>query len=296
MKIYDCFMFSDENLLLDLRLNSLNEFVDKFIIVEAAFLHNGESKQLNFDINNFKKFKDKIHYIIVEDQTPKIMPFKKEDSKTRESEKKIINSIMRDNFQREQLMKGLIDLENEDLIILSDLDEIPDLNKLNLNEINNEIIIFKQKMFYYKFNLLYENFEWFGSKAVKKKNFISPQWLRNIKSKKYPLWRLDTFFSKNKYTNIKFIENGGWHFTCIKKPVDIHKKLLTFAHHQDYENSNISFKELQKRIHEKKVLYDHSRDKKMKNKWFSETTLKKIDLSFLPSAIRDEKKYKEWLD
>ena len=296
MKIYDCFMFSDENLLLDLRLNSLNEFVDKFIIVEAAYLHNGESKKLNFDINSFKKFKDKIHYIIVEDQPPKIMPFKKEDSKTRESEKKIINSIMRDNFQREQLMKGLIDLENEDLIILSDLDEIPDLYKLNLNEINNEIIIFKQKMFYYKFNLLYENFEWFGSKAVKKKNFISPQWLRNIKSKKYPLWRLDTFFSKNKYTNIKFIENGGWHFTCIKKPVDIHKKLLTFAHHQDYENSNISFKELQKRIHEKKVLYDHSRDKKMKNKWFSETTLKKIDLSFLPSAIRDEKKYKEWLD
>ncbi len=296
MKIYDCFMFSDENLLLDLRLNSLNEFVDKFIIVEAAYLHNGESKKLNFDINNFKKFKDKIHYIIVEDQPPKIVPFKKEDSKTTESEKKIINSIMRDNFQREQLMKGLKNLENEDLIILSDLDEIPDLNKLNLNEINNEIIIFKQKMFYYKFNLHYENFEWFGSKAVKKKNFISPQWLRNIKSKKYPLWRLDTFFSKNKYTNIKFIENGGWHFTCIKKPVDIHKKLLTFAHHQDYENSNISFKELQKRIHEKKVLYDHSRDKKMKNKWFSETTLKKIDLSLLPSAIRDEKKYKEWLD
>lgn len=296
MKIYDCFMFSDENLLLDLRLNSLNDFVDKFIIVEAAYLHNGESKKLNFDINNFKKFKDKIHYIIVEDQPPKIVPFKKEDSKTKESEKKIINSIMRDNFQREQLMKGLKNLENEDLIILSDLDEIPDLNKLNLNEINNEIIIFKQKMFYYKFNLHYENFEWFGSKAVKKKNFISPQWLRNIKSKKYPLWRLDTFFSKNKYTNIKFIENGGWHFTCIKKPADIHKKLLTFAHHQDFENSNISFKELQKRIYEKKVLYDHSRDKKMKNKWFSETTLKKIDLSFLPSVIRDEKKYKEWLD
>ena len=105
-----------------------------------------------------------------------------------------------------------------------------------------------------------------------------------------------TLFSKKKYTNIKFIENGGWHFTCIKKPEDIHKKLLTFAHHQDYENSNISFKELQKKIYEKKVLYDHSRDKKMKNKWFSETTLKKIDLSYLPEEIRNEKKYKEWLD
>ena len=296
MKIYDCFMFSDENLLLDLRLNSLNNFVDKFIIVEAAYLHNGESKKLNFDINDFKKFKDKIHYIIVEDQPPKIMPFKKEDNEIKKNEKKIINSIMRDNFQREQLIEGLKDLDGEDLIILSDLDEIPNLNNLDLNGINNEIVIFKQKMFYYKFNLLYENFEWFGSKAIKRKNFISPQWLRNIKSKKYPLWRFDTFFSKKKYTNIKFIENGGWHFTCIKKPEDIHKKLLTFAHHQDYENSNISFEQLQKKIYEKKVLYDHGRDKKMKNKWFSETTLKKINLSYLPEEIRNEKKYKEWLD
>ena len=159
---------------------------------------------------------------------------------------------MRDNFQREQLIKGLNYLDAEDLIILSDLDEIPNLNKLNVDEINNEIVIFKQKMFYYKFNLLYENFEWFGSKAVKKKNFISPQWLRNIKSKKYPKWRLDTFFSKNKYTNIQFIEDGGWHFTCIKKPEDIHRKLLTFAHHQDYESSKISLEDLRKRLMKKK--------------------------------------------
>ena len=116
-----------------------------------------------------KKFKDKIHYIIVEDQPPKIMPFKKEDNEIKKNEKKIINSIMRDNFQREQLIEGLKDLDGEDLIILSDLDEIPNLNNLDLNGINNEIVIFKQKMFYYKFNLLYENFEWFGSKAIKRK-------------------------------------------------------------------------------------------------------------------------------
>ena len=53
-------------------------------------------------------------------------------------------------------------------------------------------------MFYYKLNLFYEDFKWQGSKACKKKNFISPQWLRNIKSKKYPKWRLDVFFSKKK--------------------------------------------------------------------------------------------------
>ena len=150
---------------------------------------------MNFDINNFKKFKDKIEYIIVKDHPPKIIPFEKNDSEIKKSEKKIINSIMRDNFQREQLIKGLNHLDAEDLIILSDLDEIPNLNKLNVDEINNEIVIFKQKMFYYKFNL-FSRMKWYGSRMIRKKKLISPQWLRNIKSKKYPIWRLDTFFQK----------------------------------------------------------------------------------------------------
>ena len=296
MKIFDTFMFSDENMLLNVRLNVLNQFVDKFIISECAYLHDGSKKKLNFNIKDYQDFKNKIEYILVKEQPPKLQKILSEDTVSQKAEKKNINSLKRENYQREQLDKGISNADANDLIIVSDVDEIPNLNNIDFTKIDEEILIFKQKMFYYKFNLLYENFEWFGSKAIKKKNFISPQWLRNIKSKKYPLWRLDTFFSKNKYTNIKFIENGGWHFTCIKKPEDIHKKLLTFAHHQDYENSNISFDELQKRIYEKKVLYDHTRDKKMKNKWFSETSLKKIDLSLLPPIIRNEKKYKEWLD
>ena len=296
MKIYDCFMFSDEKLLLDLRLNSLNQYVDKFIISEAAYLHNGDKKKLNFNINDFKPYKNKIEYLVVKDQPPNILSFSKEDSIEKINEKKIINSILRDHFQREQLARSLTDLEPEDLIILSDLDEIPDLKRLNLKEIKNEIIIFKQKMFYYKFNLIYENFVWFGTKAIKKKNFISPQWLRNIKSKKYPAWRFDTIFSKNKYRNIKFIDNGGWHFTCIKKPEEIHKKLLTFAHHQDYESSNITLHELIDKIKNKKVLYDHEQDKKGENKWFSEKKLKRIDLNFLPDILKTDKKFKEWID
>ena len=161
---------------------------------------------------------------------------------------------MRDNFQREQLSIGINNLSSEDWVIISDLDEIPNLNKLNFNSFNNEILIFKQKMYYYKLNLYYKNFTWFGSKAIKKKNLISPQWLRNIKSKKYPVWRLDAYFSKKKFTNIKFIEDGGWHFTCIKKPEDIHKKLLSFAHYQDYENAGISLEQLKSKILERKVL------------------------------------------
>ena len=71
MNIYDCFMYFDEDFILDLRLNFLNKFVKKFVITEATYTHNGNKKKFNFDINNFKKFKDKINYIVV-DKQPKI--------------------------------------------------------------------------------------------------------------------------------------------------------------------------------------------------------------------------------
>ena len=67
-------------------------------------------------------------------------------------------------------------------------------------------------MFHYKFNLKLPNFTWTGTKGCKKKDLINPQWLRNIKDKKYSFFRIDTFFSKTKYINVKFIDNGGWHF------------------------------------------------------------------------------------
>ena len=297
MKIYDCFMFSDEKMLLNLRLKYLERFVDKFIIVEASYFHNGQPKKLNFNIKEFAEFRHKIEYVVVKDHPPGIIAENKDDEIFQKDKKKIFNSILRDNYQRDRLTQELQNLNLNDLIIISDLDEIPKLEVTNLEKIDNEILIFKQKMFYYKFNLLYENFTWYGSKAIKRKNFVSAQWLRNIKSKQYPLWRIDVFFSKKKYNNIKFIEDGGWHFTCIKKPKEIHEKLLTFAHHQDYESSNINLKELEKKIENKKILYDHNLDKKSQNKWFTDQTLKKIDLKILPDIISYEKEtYKEWID
>ena len=207
MNIYDCFMFSDEFMLLELRMKILSKFVDKFVISEAKYLHNGDSKKLNFDINKFKEFKNKIEYIVVDHQPPNILSIENKEDDSELNRKKIINSIMRDNYQRENLAKAIQNADDNDLIIISDLDEIPKLNNIDLKNINDEILIFKQKMFYYKFNLYYDNFVWYGSKCVKKKKFISPQWLRNIKNKNYPKWRVDTLFSKKKYSNIKFIED-----------------------------------------------------------------------------------------
>ena len=204
--------------------------------------------------------------------------------------------MARDYFQRENLSRGIEEALNDDLILISDLDEIPDLNKIDLSKINNKIIIFEQKMFYYKLNLFYQDYTWLGTKAVRKKNLITPQWLRNVKGKNYPKWRLDTLFSKKKYTNLYFIKNGGWHFTCLRTAEELEKKLLNFAHHYEYEESGLSIKDLKKLIEEKRVMYDHNIDQKG-YKWSGKSILKNYDIDLLPEYISsNQKKYSDWLD
>ena len=171
MIIYDCFMYFDEDLLLDLRLNTLSKYVSKFVITEATYTHNGTKKKLRFDINNFKKFKDKIKYIIVDTQPPNILPIDDRDNFEKKGQKLILNGYARDNYQRNKLADGIKEAADDDIIIISDLDEIPNLKKINFNQIKNKIIQFKQKMFYYKLNLYYPEFYWFGSRACKKKKF-----------------------------------------------------------------------------------------------------------------------------
>ena len=296
MNIYDCFMYYDEDLLLDIRLNSLEKFVKKFVITEATYAHNGENKKLNFDINKFKRFKDKIIYIVVDKQPKNILELKKGDTKEKTGEKLILNGMARDYFQRENLAKGLVDAKDEDLILISDLDEIPNLESLNFKNIKNNIIIFEQKIFYYKLNLLYDNFLWRGTRAIKNKNFLSPQWLRNIKSKKYPRWRIDTIFSKKKYSDLMFVKNGGWHFTCLKTPDQLEKKLINYAHHYEFQESGLKIADIKKFISEKRVIYDYNVDQKG-FKWSGRSTLKKLETKFLPSYVsKNLHKYSDWLD
>jgi beta-1,4-mannosyl-glycoprotein beta-1,4-N-acetylglucosaminyltransferase len=296
MNVYDCFMYFDEDLLLDLRLNILNEYVSKFIISEATYTHNGAKKKLKFDINNFKKFKNKIEYIVVDNEAPNIWEINSEDSLEKKGQKLIHNGWARDNHQRNQLAEGLKKAEDNDIIIVSDLDEIPNLKNINLHNVKNKIIQFKQKMFYYKLNLYYPEFNWFGSKACKKKNLISPQWLRNIKSKKYSKFRLDLLFNKKKYSDIFYVLDGGWHFTCIRNAEELEYKLLNFAHHYEYEESGLKVQNLKKLISEKRVMYDHNVDQ-TSYKWSGKTKLITVSDPDLPEYINNNKeKYQDWLD
>ena len=296
MKIYDCFMYFDEEVVVNVRLHTLNEFVDYFVIVESRFTHKGDPRELKFDHKKFQKFKDKIIYIIDEEVYPQTHEIKTEDSENEKSVKLIFNASYRENGQRNLIAKGLKEANDEDLILISDVDEIPKLSGLNFKSIKEKIILFKQDMFYYKFNLQLPDLIWTGTKACKKKNLISPQWLRNIKDRKYSFFRIDTFFSKTKFTSIKIISDGGWHFSNIKTPKEIEFKLKSYLHHREFDENPLSVDQIDKIIKNKLAIYDLKVDK-IVNKIGNGNKLEKFEINKLPNYIQiNQNDLKDWID
>ena len=268
MAIYDCFQFFDEEHILDLRLNILNKFVDFFVFVESTINHQGKPKKLNFDPKKFKKFSNKIIYIVVDD--------------TAESIKKphIGGESLVEQHQRNSIMRGLKNCRDEDLIILSDVDEIPDPNKLNLFDKKNKYAVFSQKMFNYKINLLNETENnWHGSKICLKKDLKSPQWLRNLKFKKYPFWRID------KLRNLQIIENGGWHFAYLQNPEKILNKIKSFSHGEFSKGDFTDLEKIKKKINLGKDIFD-------RNISYRKV---KIDSSFPKYIIDNIEKFEKWI-
>ncbi len=296
MRIFDCFMYLDEDVVLDLRLNYLNSYVDKFVIVESNFTHSGKKRKLNFDIKNFEKFKDKIIYLTLNREPPDIQNINDSDNEESKNSKYILNGMKRDFYQRNFIINGLNQSDDNDFILVSDLDEIPKLDNFDFNSVKKKFIFFKQKMFYYKFNLCSESVTWTGTRGCRKKDLKSPQWLRNIKDKSYPLWRLDIMFSKNKYSNIHFIEDGGWHFSYIKTPEDIEKKLKSYAHHREYDLDALGLEKIKKKIENKESIYDLQTDMKT-SKFKSGQKLIVTEMNELPNYIKNNlNKYKQWLE
>ena len=296
MKIFDCFMYFDEEQVLDLRLNVLYQNVDYFVIVESIYNHKGEKRNLLFNSQKFEKFNDKIIYLVYDKIPQLVEPIKETDNEKEKDGKYIMNALYRENAQRDFILEGLKSAKKDDLILISDVDEIPKLSSVNLNQIKNEIILFKQDMFYYKYNLVLPNFKWTGTKAVKKKNLISPQWLRNVKDRKYPFYRIDTFFSDKKYIDIKIINDGGWHFSNIKSPEMIEHKLRSYLHHREFDQVSLSSEEINELVKKKQAIYDLRVDKRV-NKVGNGVILKNFEMKKLPNHINDNiDKYKNWLD
>ena len=296
MKIFDCFMYFNEDVILDLRLNILDKYVDYFVIVESSFTHKGDKRKLQFDNKKFEKFKKKIIYLVYDNKPKDIDEVLNKDHEDIKSRKYILNSILRENGQRNFILNGLKDANEEDLVLISDVDEIPNLEKVEISKIDQKIIMFKQEMFYYKFNLKLPEFFWTGTRACKKKYLKSPQWLRNIKVKKYSFLRLDVLFSDTKFIDIKIIENGGWHFTYLKNAEQIQHKLRSYLHHREFDLNPISVEEINNIIKNKIAIYDLNLDKRAKKIGHGKK-LEKYPLDRLPKFLQDNlNNYQEWID
>ena len=296
MKVFDCTTFFDENLMLEVRFNILNKYVDKFIITEAKFSHSGDKKKLNFDINKFSEFKKKIIYSVIENEPPDIIYKKRENSFIEDKKDMRLNSIKRIAFQRNKIFDCLSEANKEDYIFYSDNDEIPNFENFDFHNEQDDIFIFKQKLFYYKFNLFCDRLDWYGTKGCKKKNLSSFSWLREVKAKKYSKLRVDTLFSKTKYSNIKIIENGGWHFSQLKTAKDIEIKLLNQEHHDEYRLAKDNLPKVEDLIKRKAIIYDH-KAKSSDFKFSKEFKLKTLPINEMPVFLRENiDKYTKWFD
>ena len=152
MKVYDCFIFFNENMLTEIRFNILNKYVDYFVICESYYDHRGNVKGYLFDIKKFENFKDKIIYLKIEKFPDNIGIWERQD------------------YQRNYLLRGLKNINKNDVVIYSDADEIINPKLIEkFVDIKNNVVICNQYCFYYKLNLLSDLYKntWQGSRIVK---------------------------------------------------------------------------------------------------------------------------------
>ncbi len=265
MAIYDCFQYFDEDHIVDLRMNILDKYVDFFVISESTRTHQGKNKKINFDLKNFSKFKKKIIFITA-DYKEKI-----------NFERHIGGESPIEQHQRNSLIKGINNASPDDLIILSDSDEIPDLSKLPEIKKNKKFIAFSQKMFMYKLNLQnVDESNWIGSRVTKKRYIQTMQDLRNIKFKNYPFWRFDKFNQQ--------IINGGWHFSFMQTPQQILNKIKSFSH-GEYNDKDLNLRDIEHKILNNEDIFGRGKN------------LKKIliDDNYPEYVIQNKDKLSDWI-
>ena len=265
-KIYDCITFFNENFQVNLRFNILYNYVDKFVVCESRFDHKGKPKELNFKIEKFNNFRDKIIYIVLESQFPDISdPWKTQA------------------YQREYMLENLNEASPDDYIFFSDPDEIIEPKFLQDFNLKKKYGIFLQDCFNYKFNL-FNPFEspWEGTRVAKKKNLRSIDFMRQkvrIKNLQYGIFRFD------KEKNIQIFDKAGWHFNNIMTPDEISKKLKTFAHTEFSKEEFSSPKIIESKILKKIDLFNRGHQYKVID----------LDNSFPDFLLKNYRTYKDFI-
>lgn len=216
--IYDCFLYYDEDMLLSLRLHTLSDVVDKFVIVESTHTFTGKPKQLNFDRDKFAEFADKIIYVVF-DRPPHVDAWQNEAD------------------TRNAIMDGLKQARPDDLILISDVDEIFNPQVIPTICGSKLCTTIYQNFYNYQFNLQVFNTDNTPRqcklpKALSYKNLVNffdgqPEMLRNVKRsairKNWLKWRWLKW-------NTRVIQQGGWHFSWIMTPQRIAEKMSSISH------------------------------------------------------------------
>lgn len=229
MKIYDCFCYFNEDMLLELRFETLWNYVDYFVITEASYTHAGNDRKTQFDISKFSKYESKIRYLQLDQRPPGENDFWKNE-----------------NFIRNNIANGLFDANPEDLILISDLDEIPRPEKISLYDRSFIRGDFDQNYYSYYLNnlwigdvdknnvLLAGSNIWRGSKITTYDYFINFFKANATSVRSYKSIGIFRSIKREwfKRFNVQLIENGGWHFTWVFGLDDIVKKLESTAHQE----------------------------------------------------------------
>ena len=267
MKVYDCFIFFNENMLTEIRFNILNKYVDYFVICESYYDHRGNVKGYLFDIKKFENFKDKIIYLKIEKFPDNIGIWERQD------------------YQRNYLLRGLKNINKKDIVIYSDADEIINPKLIaKCADIKNNVVICNQYCFYYKLNLLSDQYKktWQGSRIVKFEFLKSFSWLRSIDKKnlKYSFFRFD------KFKRIQIFEDGGWHFSYLMSEKEIQKKIKAWTHSELDTAENNNLETIKDRVRTNKDLFGRN------------ITLTKIEFTkdhFPEHIVKNKEQYKNWI-
>ncbi|AOE41723.1 benzoate transporter [Pantoea agglomerans] len=236
--IYDCFLYYDEDILLEMRLNTLEHVVDRFVIVESRYTFTGKRREkLHFDIEKFDRFRDKIIYI-VNDIAPR---FYQQAFKSNSS---VVNAGETDPWENEatarnQIMQGLAGAQDDDIVIVSDVDEIPRPEAIKAFSHQHLCTTLHQQYFNFKFNVRVLNEDGTPRCATLAKmvtcktlrDFFmgQPELLRNVKRRGTPIrenwWRW-------KWLNFrtKTVKNAGWHFSWVMSDERISEKMSSISH------------------------------------------------------------------
>ena len=221
-KVIDCFMFNNELDMLQYRLSELDDVVDHFILVEATKSHSGIDKPLFFNDNKqrFKKYLNKIIHIVVDEHLGD-------------------DSWGAENYHRNCIDRGIqkLKLKDSDIIILSDLDEIPDADRIrDFRDIKLDecyCYVMEQDLYYYNLNCKAVNTKWYGSKIFDYKHYIEHQDNPDIEAKNLDYWNWVRYFDHNGQGDT--LNRGGWHFSWFGNTEFIKNKIKTFAH-QEFNN------------------------------------------------------------